>query len=313
MPRPTSEGAEKLLDQYYPVLDHGFVALVDYMGNDVSIEHAARVSYGKGTRARSDTEGLLRYLYRHKHTTPYEMVEVKLHCAMPIFVARQWIRHRTASVNEYSGRYSLLPNVKYKPSDWRLQSKTNNQGSSANVLEGMDKERADKGTNVLQTQSFNFYNWLDSVDVARELSRIDLPLSSYTQWYWKLDLHNLLHFLKLRCDSHAQPEVRVYAEIIAALVKEAFPIAYNAWRDYSFDGVSLSYLERTAIAQLMSTGQACTSCNLKALGLSKREVEEFKTKFDLSAPRAVHELPSPITAEQAFRRMFPDDTFGEDS
>ncbi len=312
MPRPISVGADSLIDQYFPVLDHGFVAMVDYMGNDTSIEHAARISYGKGTRTRSKTEGLLRYLKRHAHTTPSEMVEIKLHCSMPIFVARQWVRHRTASLNEYSGRYSILPNVTFKPDEWRLQSKKNNQGSEATTLSDLDSSTADNFHKGLNRQIFEQYDWLEEQEVARELSRIDLPLSSYTQWYWKIDLHNLMHFLTLRCDSHAQPEIRVYGDIIAAMVKDAWPMMYNAWKDYDLEGCRLSYMERMAIRNLMNKGTECTEDALKDVGLSKREIDEFYGKFESNA-RTTHELGPAITAEMAFYRMFPDAEYEEDS
>src|SRR5262245_22660224 len=198
------------------------------MGSDEDVERAARVSYGYGTRRTSQTRGLIRYLRRHDHTTPSEMVELKFHCAMPIFVARQWIRHRTASVNEYSGRYSLLPLVFYKPQPGRLQlqSHTNRQGRSddsfdlarhAETLTRWDKLRADAAEQ---------YEWLVAHDVARELARIDLPLSTYTQWYWKIDLHNLLHFLSLRADKHAQYEILAFARVIGGMVKRVAPLSF---------------------------------------------------------------------------------------
>src|SRR5689334_5700180 len=198
--RPTSPAAEEILGLYFPVLDHGFVSLVDYMGTDECIERAARVSYGYGTRKKSQTRGLLRYLRRHKHTTPSEMVELKFHCSMPMFVARQWIRHRTANVNEYSGRYSLMPMLFYTPPAEQLQkqSKKNNQGRSGQAVDQELYAEAMEHLTRVRDASRAAYEWMTGEDIARELARIDLPLSTYTQWYWKIDLHNLLHFLTLR-------------------------------------------------------------------------------------------------------------------
>ena len=185
------------------MLDHGFVSLVDYMGTDECIERAARVSYGYGTRKASQTRGLIRYLRRHQHTTPSEMVELKFHCCMPMFIARQWIRHRTANVNEYSGRYSLMPMLFYTPGAEQLQtqSRSNNQGRSGTPVAPEHRTRRPCARwNEIRRASRGAYEWMTGEDIARELARIDLPLSTYTQWYWKIDLHNLLHFLKLRVD-----------------------------------------------------------------------------------------------------------------
>ena len=213
--RPTAAAAEEILGGYFPVLDHGFVALVDYMGTDQDIERAARVSYGAGTRRVSQTRGLVRYLQRHAHTTPAEMVELKFHCAMPMFVARQWIRHRTASVNELSARYSLLPLLFYTPAagDFAHQSSVNNQGREDEPASAALHAEAIARWERLREQAAGAYGWLLGEDVARELARIDLPLSTYTQWYWKVDLHNLLHFLALRVDAHAQWEIRINSQL----------------------------------------------------------------------------------------------------
>jgi len=251
--RPTVPGAEDILGGYFPVLDHGFVALVDYMGSDQAIEDAARISYGQGTRKVSATRTLLRYLRRHLHTTPSEMVELKFHCAMPIFVARQWIRHRTASVNEYSARYSILPMHFYTPGQGQLspQSKTNRQGRES---EGASGETYMQAINRWQTgreSAAEDYRWLTEQDVAREIARIDLPLSTYTQWYWKIDLHNLLHFLTLRVDPHAQWEIRQYAEVIAGMVRRVAPLSYEAWIDYQLDGERFSRPELEAVRLLI--------------------------------------------------------------
>ena len=223
--RPVSSGAEEILGLYFPVLDHGFVSLVDYMGTDEDIERAARVSYGYGTRKASLTRGLLRYLRRHLHTTPSEMLELKFHCCMPMFIARQWIRHRAASVNEYSGRYSLMPMLFYTPSAEQLQtqSKANNQGRSGTPVDAEQYRATVERWNEIRRLSRGAYEQMTSEDMARELARIDLPLSTYTQWYWKIDLHNFLHFLKLRVDSHAQWEIQEYGRVLAGVLKRVAP------------------------------------------------------------------------------------------
>lgn len=293
--RPTVPAAEEILGGYFPVLDHGFVSLVDYMGSDEDVERAARVSYGFGTRKRSATRGLVRYLRRHRHTTPSEMVEFKFHCAMPMFIARQWIRHRTASVNEYSGRYSLMPLLFYEPEpeQFALQSRSNNQGRG----EGAPREvwaQAKRRWEALRTDSADTYEWLLGEDVARELARIDLPLSTYTQWYWKIDLHNLLHFLSLRADPHAQWEIREYAGVMAGMVKRVTPLSYEAWVDYDLCGAAMSRGELEALRALLGPrGEDSVEVNsgvstldgaaLAALGLSSREIAEFRDKLLRSA------------------------------
>jgi thymidylate synthase (FAD) len=293
--RPVSEGAEEILGLYFPVLDHGFVCLVDYMGTDQCIERAARVSYGYGTRKTSVTRGLLRYLRRHLHTTPSEMVELKFHCCMPMFVARQWIRHRTANVNEYSGRYSLLPMLFYTPAAEQLQtqSRTNNQGRSGESLDPRRYAEALQRWNTVRTASSATYEWLTSEQVARELARIDLPLSTYTQWYWKVDLHNLLHFLKLRVDPHAQWEIQEFGRVMAGILKAVVPLSYEAWIDYDVCGARLSRMELDALRRLVRVSDTGISAEqarqlgpdaLAELGLSRREVEELATKL---RPRAV--------------------------
>jgi thymidylate synthase (FAD) len=228
--RPTSSAAEEILGLYFPVLDHGFVALVDYLGTDACIERAARVSYGYGTRAANATRGLIRYLRRHKHTTPSEMVELKFHCCMPMFIARQWIRHRTANVNEYSGRYSLIPMLFYTPDAAQLQtqSRRNNQGRSGQAVPSDLHAEAVHRWEETRRQATDTYGWLTGNEVARELARIDLPLSTYTQWYWKIDLHNLLHFLTLRVDAHAQWEIQEYGRVMAGMLKRVAPLSYEA-------------------------------------------------------------------------------------
>jgi thymidylate synthase (FAD) len=289
--RSVSPGAEEILGLYFPVLDHGFVALVDYMGTDDDIERAARVSYGYGTRKRSQTRGLIRYLRRHKHTTPSEMVELKFHCCMPIFIARQWIRHRTANVNEYSGRYSLIPMLFYTPPAEQLQtqSRKNNQGRSGQALdEGLVKEASARWT-ASRAQAAGTYEWLTDHEVARELARIDLPLSTYTQWYWKIDLHNLLHFLTLRVDRHAQWEIQEFGKVMAGMLKRVAPLSYEAWIDYDVCGAPLSRMELDVLRGLLaSDGQggftakpgAVTREALLAAGLSGREADELTLKLD---------------------------------
>ncbi|MBI4538445.1 MAG: FAD-dependent thymidylate synthase [Gemmatimonadetes bacterium] len=289
--RPTIPAAEAILGGYFPVLDHGFVALIDYMGSDESIERAARVSYGYGTRKLSETRGLIRYLRRHHHTTPSEMVELKFHCAMPVFVARQWIRHRTANVNEYSGRYSLMPLLFYTPDlpHFALQSKTNRQGRE----EGAAAQELYRDAVIRwernRRAAAEAYEWLLAEDVARELARIDLPLSTYTQWYWKIDLHNLLHFLSLRVAPHAQWEIRAYARVMAGIVKRVAPLSYEAWIDYDVAGASLSHGEVQALRRLLDVtddglrvhGEPCalSADAMREFGLSPREVREFLEKL----------------------------------
>ena len=309
--RPTKTEAEEILGGYFPVLDHGFVSLVDYMGSDESIEQAARVSYGYGTRHTSQTRGLIRYLHRHRHTTPSEMVELKFHCAMPIFVARQWIRHRTANVNEYSGRYSLIPLVFYrpKPEDFALQSAVNNQGRQEAAAGESAYREAVARWEQLRAQAAATYGWLVGQDVARELARIDLPLSTYTQWYWKIDLHNLLHFLSLRVDPRAQWEIQQYARVIAGMVKRVAPLSFEAWVDYDLESRPLTRAEREVLSRLVTAdadgvrardGAAVGADGLAAAGLSKREIEELAEKLrapdhqdfelDLSAMKSAEEI-----------------------
>jgi thymidylate synthase (FAD) len=283
--RSISPGAEEILGLYFPVLDHGFVALVDYMGTDVDIERAARVSYGFGTRKLSQTRGLLRYLRRHRHTTPSEMVELKFHCSMPIFVARQWIRHRTANVNEMSGRYSLMPMLFYQPPEAQLtaQSAQNHQGRSAAALDAGLRAQAYQRWQSLRSDAVETYEWLNGHEVARELARIDLPLSTYTQWYWKIDLHNLLHFLSLRVDAHAQWEIQEFGRVMAGMLKRVAPISYEAWIDYDVCGAHLSRMELAALRELVHasgdgiSGQPgqLSHAQMESKGMSRREVDEL--------------------------------------
>ena len=313
--RPVSPGSEEILGLYFPVLDHGFVALVDYMGTDECIERAARVSYGYGTRPTSQTRGLLRYLRRHLHTTPSEMVEFKFHCCMPMFVARQWIRHRSASVNEYSGRYSLMPMLFHTPSTEQVQtqSRSNQQGRSGHVVGESTYHEALRRWETIRKESRNAYEWLTSQDVARELARIDLPLSTYTQWYWKIDLHNLLHFLRLRVDRHAQWEIQEYGRVMAGMLKLAAPLSYEAWIDFDVCGARLSRAELDALRRLVAPkgdgleakqGAALASTDLERLGLSRREIRElFEKLADTSIPDFTLDLSRARPAEEFAARF----------
>ena len=271
----------EILGKEFQCLDKGFVRLIDVMGDDSSIVQAARVSYGKGTKSVRQDRGLIRYLMRHRHTTPFEMVEFKFHVKLPIFVARQWIRHRTANVNEYSGRYSEMHDDFYLPAPEQLrpQSTTNRQGRSEEVIPEERSKEIRSSLEDHQNASFEHYkNLLDS-NLAREISRINLPLSNYTEWYWKIDLHNLFHFLKLRMDDHAQYEIRVYAEIMADMVKAAVPVAYEAFEDYSHYGRNFSRIELLIIKEIL--GDLPDDTILKEKGLSKREIREFKNKLGI--------------------------------
>ena len=312
--RPTVPAAEEILGGYYPVLDHGFVSLVDYMGSDEDIERAARVSYGYGTRSTSQTRGLIRYLRRHHHTTPSEMVEFKFHCVMPIFVARQWVRHRTASVNELSARYSLMPLLFYRPEadQFALQSHSNRQGRDGGAATAVYRE-AIRRWEELRTQSGGAYAWMLEEDVARELARIDLPLSTYTQWYWKIDLHNLLHFLTLRVDPRAQWEIQEYACVMAAMMKRVAPLSYEAWIDYDLCARSFTRAERNVLTKLVHAGEdsvralegaALSRQELGELGLSAREIAELIEKLDApERPDFELDLARMRTAEEVAREM----------
>jgi thymidylate synthase (FAD) len=283
--RSVSPGAEEILGRYFPVLDHGFVALVDYMGSDEDIVRAARVSYGYGTRKLSQTRGLVRYLRRHKHTTPSEMVELKFHCSMPIFVARQWIRHRTANVNEMSGRYSLMPMLFYQPPEEQLlaQSAQNHQGRAGAPLDAGLRAEAFRRWQALRADAVATYEWLNGHEVAREIARIDLPLSTYTQWYWKIDLHNLLHFLTLRVDGHAQWEIQEFGRVMAGMLKRVAPLSYEAWIDYDVCGAHLSRMELDVLRSLVRNTDGGVSAepaqlsraDMEGKGLSGREIDEM--------------------------------------
>ena len=281
--RVTSPELEKILYEALPVLDHGFVRVVDYMGDDSSIVQSARVSYGKGTKKVSTDEGLIKYLMRHWHSTPFEMCEIKYHVKLPIFIARQWIRHRTANVNEYSARYSILDKEFYIPAKDQLsaQSTSNRQGRG-DLITG---EQADEVLKILKddaTRTYDNYEKMlneryDGTTIDGILARMNLTLNSYTQWYWKTDLLNLLNFLFLRADSHAQYEIRVYAETMLDTVKKWVPITHAAFLDYRVGAVHVSGKGKKVI-QLIAKGEKVSH---ESSGLSKREWNELMTAFDL--------------------------------
>jgi thymidylate synthase (FAD) len=281
---------EKVLYEAIPILDHGFIRVVDYMGDDTSIVQAARVSYGKGTKKVSTDAGLIKYLMRHWHSTPFEMCEIKYHIKLPIFIARQWIRHRTANVNEYSARYSILDKEFYLPSPEHLaaQSKNNRQGRG-NVLEG---EQAKKVLDLLKNDAEQTYNNYETMlnekydgtiidestsGLARELARMNLTLNTYTQWYWKTDLLNLMNFLRLRADHHAQYEIRTYADAMLDTVKKWVPITYEAFMDYRVGGTEVSSKGKKIIQKLIKGEKV----NIEDSGLSKREWNELMEAFNL--------------------------------
>ena len=279
--RAVSAGIEAHLYKVYPILDHGFVRVIDYMGDDSAICQAARVSYGKGTKSVKNDEGLIRYLMRHWHSTPFEMCEIKLHVKLPVFVARQWIRHRTANVNEYSARYSILDREFYIPEVDALaaQSVINNQGRGK-ALSGEEAERVLRYLRDDATRCYDHYEEMISDDgqlgLARELARMNLPANIYTQWYWKVDLHNLLHFLRLRADVHAQYEIRVYAEEMCKFVADWVPYAYKAFEDYRLGGAMLSAKAMECVRRMIS-GEKVTQ---GTSGMSKGEWREFENSLE---------------------------------
>ena len=289
--RVTAPELEAVLYRPIEVLDHGFIRVIDYMGDDSSIVQSARVSYGKGTKKISNDKGLIKYLMRHRHSTPFEMCEIKFHIKLPIFIARQWIRHRTANVNEYSARYSILDKEFYIPSAENLaaQSAINNQGRG-------DALTDDEASNVIQIlkkdaeQTYSNYETLlnessegNIIDesksgIARELARMNLTLNTYTQWYWKIDLNNLLHFLALRADDHAQYEIRVYADAMLDIVKKWVPLTFEAFEDYRIGGTELSAKEVNLMRKLLKGEKV----SFEEEGLSKREWSELQRKFEIS-------------------------------
>ena len=253
MARVTTPEAEALLDQPIPVLDRGFVRLVDYMGGDASIVQAARVSYGAGTKSVREDRNLINYLMRHRHTTPFEMVELKFHVKLPIFVARQWIRHRTANVNEQSLRYSVMPDEFYVPAEETIgfQSKRNRQGRESEEVPPELRARVVTVLRDATERLYPEYERLIEDGIARELARICLPVSAYTEWYWKIDLHNLFHFLSLRADPHAQYEIRAYADALITCTRAVAPMAYAAFEEYTLGGTSLSAHETRLVSKLL--------------------------------------------------------------
>lgn len=288
--RATVPSLEEILYKPLPVLDHGFVRVVDYMGDDSAIVQAARVSYGKGTKKKTMDRGLINYLMRHRHSTPFEMCEIKLHVKLPIFVARHWIRHRTANVNEYSARYSILDKEFYIPAPEQLakQSTTNKQGRDE-VLQGEEAERvlmllkrdaeqcyASYEEMLNEDELGNKYNE-DKQGLTRELARINLPVNFYTQWYWKIDLHNLFHFMSLRGDSHAQHEIQVYVRAIEDIVKEWVPFAYEAFVEHRLHGSYFSKSGMEIIKKLIK-GEKVTQ---ESSGMSAREWRETMDKLGL--------------------------------
>ena len=289
--RVTVSELEKILYEAIPVLDHGFVRVIDYMGDDTSIVQSARVSYGKGTKKVSTDSGLIKYLMRHWHSTPFEMCEIKYHIKLPIFIARQWIRHRTANVNEYSARYSILDKEFYLPSEKNLaaQSKNNRQGRGE-ILSG---DQAKEVLNLLKTDAERTYDNYEIMlnqrydgsmidekksGLARELARMNLTLNTYTQWYWKTDLLNLMNFLRLRADSHAQYEIRAYADVMLDTLKKWVPITHEAFMDYRVGGLEVSSKGKSIIKQLIEG----KDIKIEDSGLSKREWNELMIAFDLN-------------------------------
>ena len=276
MNRPEVELMNEMIGEEIKVLDHGFIRVIDYMGDDAAIVQAARVSYGKGTKSFNEDAGLINYLMRNKHTTPFEMCEIKLHVKLPIFVARQWIRHRTGSFNEYSGRYSVMDEDFYVPSEENLglQSTDNKQGREQGLNE--DITNAIIGSIIAHSnEAYNLYRELLNKNAAREIARMVLPINYYSQWYWKVDLKNLLDFLNLRTDPHAQYEIRVYAEEIEKIVRQWLPITYGAYKSHMKDGVSFSSEAMKVIKSMM----AGDMMDREISGLSKREWDEVTTQI----------------------------------
>ena len=293
--RPTVPALEEILFEPFPLLDHGFIRVIDYMGDDNAVVQAARVSYGRGTKKVSEDRGLIHYLMRHWHTTPFEMAELKIHVKLPIFVARQWIRHRTASINEYSARYSVLDREFYLPeaSQLKAQALSNRQGRG----EGLDPDEARKVLDLLRgdaEQTYAHYAWMlneeadgtradpDRDGLARELARINLTLGTYTQWYWKTNLHNLMGFLRLRADAHAQYEIRVYADVLMDVLRRWVPLTHGAFEEHRLGAVTFS---RSALAALrrMLAGETVDQA---ASGLSAREWREVMAAVGTRTPEA---------------------------
>ncbi|MGI0133172.1 MAG: FAD-dependent thymidylate synthase [Thermoplasmata archaeon] len=272
MVRPNVAEADRLIGVKHPVGSHGYVVLVDYMGSDAAIVQAARVSYGMGTKSVRDDRGLIRYLMRHRHTTPFEMVEFKFLVRLPIYVARQWIRHRTANVNEVSARYSVLPDEFDLPplEDIRRQSRRNRQGRDE-VLPREVSERFRGDLERVTRDAYDAYVRALDAGVARETARLVLPLATYTEWYWKIDLHNLLHFLSLRLDPHAQEEIRSYAAELGKLTRVVCPVAYEAFEEFTLDGLSLTRREQRAVRALLDGKTPTDACGDAGLPLARED------------------------------------------
>jgi thymidylate synthase (FAD) len=273
--RASVPALEAMLFTAMPVLDHGFIRVVDYMGDDAAVVQAARVSYGRGTRKTSEDEGLIRYLMRHYHSTPFEMCEIKYHVKLPIFVARQWIRHRTANVNEYSARYSIMDKDFYLPAPEQLATQSaNNRQGRGDVLDAATATRVLDLLRDDAEQTYGHYEEMldeEGIGLARELARMNLTLNTYTQWYWKTDLHNLFGFLRLRADSHAQYEIRAYAEAMLETVKAWVPLSYGAFCDYRLGAVTFSAKMLAVLKKLL----ADEPVDQLSSGLSKREWAEM--------------------------------------
>ena len=291
MPRITVPDAEVLLDQEIKVLDKGFVRLVDYMGGDQRIVQSARVSYGEGTKTVRQDRALIHYLLRNWHTSPFEQVQLTFHCKMPIFIARQWIRHRTARLNEISGRYSVMKDEFYvpEPSKVSYQSSENKQGrggvlpldEAMAVIAQLERE---------QKEAYAGYTSMLDQGVARELARTNLPLSLYTEWYWQIDLHNLFHFIRLRADAHAQYEIRAYADALAQCAKAVAPMAYEAFEEHIVGSISFSRAESAALARMLAGGEA---------GLEERPMKIFEEKLAKLKAAAPAEAPDDFVPPSA--------------
>ena len=284
--RPTCQGLEKILGEPFKILDHGFIRVIDYMGDDSAVVQAARVSYGKGTKQMNQDKGLINYLLRHKHTTPFEMCEIKFHVKLPIFIARQWIRHRTANVNEYSARYSILSKEFYIPQKEHLSPQSLSNKQCRNASECLSEKEAEKVMEILQEDATRCYqNYLvmmnqtedgcvinpDDSGIARELARMNLTLNQYTQWSWKIDLHNLLHFVNLRSHPHAQYEIREYAKCMLDIIKLWVPFTYDAFIEHVRDSMTLSKTGVSVLKKMIAGGKV----EQEKSGMSKREWDEL--------------------------------------
>jgi len=291
MARISVPEADALLDKEIPVLDHGFVRLVDYLGGDARIVQAARVSYGEGTKTVREDRALIDYLLRNRHTSPFEQVILTFHVKMPIFVARQWIRHRTARLNEISGRYSVMRDEFYlpRPFEVRRQGTRNRQGSDEEPLPDDARERAIEAWSADQDSIYAHYETLLDDGIARELARINLPLSLYTEMYWQIDLNNLFHFLRLRMDWHAQYEIRAYGDVIARLAQAVCPLAFEAFEEHELNGRTLSGSELSVVRQALDPAKLHAA--LEASGLRKTRRRELLEKLGLasSSPGATAE------------------------